>query len=291
MIQSRIEIHNSEKPSNSSSCKLIGKSKYEVYKYTLDEKAFAMKVFPSENKSDYETEASFSHLCHPNILVASKLGTWITKNEEFSLIFTEFCEISSFSDFLKARSHLFNEKMDRTSFRQLVEAVEYLHKNKASHLDIKLENILLDEDFNLKLADYDLAHTKGKPKRFHGSLFYRAPEEKNNRFSPEAVDVFQMGIVLFVMRIGGKRFPYGKDFENLDFMQKSPKLYWAMMIRSYKSSDDEWSPEIRELFEKMTKKDTSERATIEDIKKSKWYQGEVYTQKEVKSIFDNVQMT
>ena len=48
----------------------------------------------------------------------------------------------------------FSEATARFYFRQLIEAVDHLHKQGMVHRDLKMENLLLDKDFNLKLADF-----------------------------------------------------------------------------------------------------------------------------------------
>lgn len=276
-------------PDNTSSdCQvegLIAKSKYDVYKSKVDGKAFAMKVFPSMNRH-YLTESSFSGLSHENILVASKVGTCTNeKNEPLFLILTEFCKNGTFFDVLRNKNVFFNEKMTRTYFRQLVEAVEYLHENGVYHLDIKLDNIFLDEKFRLRLADFDLAHTQEKPTFFKGTNFYRAPEQMNGTFDPKAADIFQMGIVLFALFNGGRMFPYTLKFSTWrDILDKSPNSYWGRYRLFLEWSFDIWSQDFKNLFKDMTCENPVERLNMEEVKQSRWYQGEVYSQSEIEVI-------
>ena len=51
----------------------------------------------------------------------------------------------------------FNSRMTKFYFKQLMEAIQAIHLADASHRDIKFENILLDEYFNLKLTDFGFA--------------------------------------------------------------------------------------------------------------------------------------
>jgi serine/threonine protein kinase len=91
------------------------------------------------------------------------------------------------------------EIIARSFFHQLVEGVEYLHKLKIAHLDIKLDNLLLGHDFKLKLTDFDNSHFEGDTEiRARGSKNYRAPE-LNDRYCEDcmAADIYSMGVVLF----------------------------------------------------------------------------------------------
>jgi len=48
-----------------------------------------------------------------------------------------------------------DEKLVRTYFRQLVDAVDYMHTNGVYHMDVKTDNLLIGKDMSLKLADFD----------------------------------------------------------------------------------------------------------------------------------------
>lgn len=106
-------------------------------------------------------------------------------------------------------------------FRQLCEALQYLHERGVVHRDIKLENILLDHNGDLKLADFGFArfiHRLARSESFCGTrwgsflsfldgmiLFrpYSAPELiKREPYSPYAVDWYAAGVVLYTMLVG-----------------------------------------------------------------------------------------
>src|SRR5690606_19425865 len=53
-----------------------------------------------------------------------------------------------------------DEILQRTYFSQLINGIEYLHMNGIAHLDIKPDNLLLADDYQLKIIDFDLAYKK-----------------------------------------------------------------------------------------------------------------------------------
>ena len=69
------------------------------------------------------------------------------------------------------------KKLARTYFRQLIDGLEYLHSQGVRHLDLKLENLLIGDDYQLKIIDFDLSYMSGDTQILtRGSKFYRAPE-------------------------------------------------------------------------------------------------------------------
>ena len=79
------------------------------------------------------------------------------------------------------------------------------------HRDIKLENILLDNQMNLKLADFGFATNKNinKLTTFRGTQSYMAPEIRESKeYDGRQTDIFSLGVVLFTIVVG--YFPFSK---------------------------------------------------------------------------------
>ncbi|ORD93015.1 KIN1, partial [Enterospora canceri] len=111
------------------------------------------------------------------------------------------------------------EERVRRYFRQILSAVDYLHKNAVVHRDLKIENIMIDKDDNVKLIDFGLSNFYEKEDQlstFCGSLYFAAPELlQGNRYVGPEVDVWSLGVVLYVMLCG--RVPF--DDESIHKLQ------------------------------------------------------------------------
>lgn len=73
----------------------------------------------------------------------------------------EYAPNKDFFDALMEIKVKFDDTLVRTYFHQLVSGVEYLHSHGIAHLDLKLENLMLGENFELKIIDFDLSYVRG----------------------------------------------------------------------------------------------------------------------------------
>jgi len=120
----------------------------------------------------------------------------------------EYAQQGSLTDVMvKMNDHL-SEATVRTIFLILVDALDYLHRMGIAHLDLKLENILVDEDDNIKIADFDMSQSLTEKKLFaKGTPSWRAPEIKNGQAKDKegnvididycAADIYSLGLILF----------------------------------------------------------------------------------------------
>lgn len=96
----------------------------------------------------------------------------------------------------------------KTWFRQIALGTHYLHRNNIAHLDLSLENVLLDKYDNAKICDFGMArnlnnvHVSDASDR-PGKICYMAPEILAGQpYDPKKADVFSLGVDLFLLLTG-----------------------------------------------------------------------------------------
>jgi len=284
--------------------KSINKAKFPVYLICSKQtkQNYAMKVFPFKNNkphSYFKNEIRFSGLNHPNIVKTVHIEPekdTISKGIPTKVSYTimEYASNGDFFDFVMNYGTKTDEKIARTYFRQLIEGLEYLHNNGISHMDVKLENLLLGEDYQLKLTDFDLSYIdKDQKVLSKGTKFYRAPEVmkgvcKNTRAS----DIYSAAIVLFTMKTKGilahseNNLIGGTNFSEL--LHNNDPKFWEKHCEIQKKDKIYFENEFKELFIAMTRPKPEERITIEEIKKSEWYNGPYYSPEELKARVERI---
>ncbi|KAI5187997.1 polo-like kinase 1 [Nematocida homosporus] len=197
---------------------------------------------------------------HKNIV---KLHTYF-EDEDFVYLLMEMCHNKSVMDLLKKRKTI-EEKYVRVFLLQILSALDYLH-NECSvvHRDMKLANLFLDRNFNIKVGDFGLAAVIDKEERkktICGTPNYIAPEVLFNSATGHSyeVDIWSVGVIVYTMIIGKPPF------------QKSDvkEIYKCIKTNSYTyPADAKISHSARVLIAGLLELDPQKRLTLSQIYQS-----------------------
>ncbi|XP_026856052.2 NUAK family SNF1-like kinase 1 [Electrophorus electricus] len=198
-----------------------------------------------------------SSLRHPHIISIYE----VFENKDKIVIVMEYASKGELYDYISERRRL-TERETRHFFRQIVSAVHYCHKNGVVHRDLKLENVLLDENCNIKIADFGLSNLYHKDKllqTFCGSPLYASPEIVNGRpYRGPEVDSWALGVLLYTLVYGTMPFD-GGDHKNL-----------IRQISNGEYREPTQSSDARGLIRWMLMVNPERRATVEDIANHWW---------------------
>lgn len=124
------------------------------------------------------------------------------------------------------------EDAGRFFMTQLINAISYMHEDKGVvHRDLKLENILIDGELNLKLADFGFAtfNNISELAEYRGTKTYMAPEIKEGKvYDGKKADIFSIGVILFIVVQGIYPFKEARQddcFYNL-LLKNRLDFYW-----------------------------------------------------------------
>lgn len=157
--------------------------------------------------SRLDTEAkAMVMLFHPNVVRLHE----VLENDTNVFFVMDLCSGGSLADYLSLQPC--SEELARSYFRQLCEAVSYCHSQGVAHRDLKVENLLLDQDGMLKITDFgqasifpldwDVCSTS-----VVGTSYHLTPEQINgDDYSGEKKDTWSVGIILYHMLVGRPPF-------------------------------------------------------------------------------------
>ncbi|XP_029457053.1 NUAK family SNF1-like kinase 1 [Rhinatrema bivittatum] len=185
----------------------------------------------------------------------------VFENKDKIIIVMEYASNGELYDYVNDRQRI-TENEARNFFRQIVSAVHYCHKNRVVHRDLKLENILLDENLNVKLADFGLSNMFQKDQvleTYCGSPLYAAPEIINGfPYQGPEVDCWALGVLLYALVYGSM------PFDNSSYKTLSEQI---------SSGEYRKPPHLSGacgLIDWMLTVNIKGRATIEDIANHWW---------------------
>ncbi|XP_077963628.1 serine/threonine-protein kinase SIK3 homolog isoform X13 [Gasterosteus aculeatus] len=245
----------------------IGKGNFAVVKlatHIITKAKVAIKIVDKTQLDDENLKKIFREvqimklLKHPHIIRLYQ----VMETERMIYLVTEYASGGEIFDHLVAHGRM-AEKDARKKFKQIVAAVHFCHCRNIVHRDLKAENLLLDHNLNIKIADFGFSNLFARGqllKTWCGSPPYAAPELfEGKEYDGPKVDIWSLGVVLYVLVCGALPFD-GSTLQNL----RARVLSGKFRIPFFMSTDCEY------LIRHMLVLEPSRRLTLEQICKNKW---------------------
>jgi carbon catabolite-derepressing protein kinase len=241
----------------------FGKVKLARHKVTGQEVAMKIisrrKLISRDMAGRVEREIQYLQLLrHPHII---KLYTVIMSKQDIIMVL-EYAPMELF-DYIVKHGRL-DEKKSRKLFQQIICAVEYCHRHKIVHRDLKPENLLLDKNYDVKIADFGLSNimTDGNfLKTSCGSPNYAAPEVISGKlYAGPEVDVWSCGVILYVFLVG--RLPFDDEF--------IPTLFKKIQAGNF-HIPHHLPPGATSIIKRCLQVHPVQRMTIQEIRQDEWF--------------------
>jgi serine/threonine protein kinase len=175
----------------------------------------------------------------------------------------------------------FKEIHCKILFKKIIEGIKYCHESNICHLDIKIPNLLLDENFEPKITDfglsreiYNLSNVPIEMQGLVGTQKYICPQMWMRKpYTGIDADIFSLGVVLFNLVTGKFGFDYSMPNEKYykNIANKYFGLYWNKIIMEFPYIS-KLSDEFKNLYIKMISFKPEKRPRIDEILKDPWFQ-------------------
>uniref|UniRef100_A0AAZ3QM44 Serine/threonine-protein kinase PLK n=1 Tax=Oncorhynchus tshawytscha TaxID=74940 RepID=A0AAZ3QM44_ONCTS len=185
------------------------------------------------------------------------------EDDDFVFVVLEICRRRSLLELHKRRKAV-TEPEARYYMMQLVKGCQYLHNNRVIHRDLKLGNIFLSDDMDVKIGDFGLA-TKiefdgERKKTLCGTPNYIAPEVLCKKGHSFEVDVWSLGCILYTLLVGKPPFETSCLKETYNRIKKNNyTIPWQI------------NPVAASLIKRMLHADPSQRPTVSQLQTDEFF--------------------
>ncbi|CAH1109620.1 unnamed protein product [Psylliodes chrysocephalus] len=262
--------------------KVIGKGTYSKVCLAINpvtQKKVACKIINKKSSGDEYIQKFLprelkiiSFIDHPNIVSFYK----VVQSPHNVYVFMDYCKYGDLLEYIREHG-AFTEEKTRILFKQVLEAVHYLHCLDVAHRDIKCENIFLVSTNRVKLGDFGFARycinefgKKILSNTFCGSAAYAAPEILQGKYyDPKKYDIWALGCILYVMVTASM------PFDDTDIRQ----MVKDQMNRNIKNFDYFWewcSANMKRLIILLLEPNMSLRINTLQISNHPWIKSNEY---------------
>jgi serine/threonine protein kinase len=220
---------------------------------------YAIKVIPKCFSEQAETEINlFSNITHPTFV---KLHEVLSDDESFYVVM----ELITKGTLLQHLNHLsnFSEHDACILFSHIFEGLCHLHNElKVAHLDLKLENIMIDSTSHARIIDMGLSRSFSALNNLttkRGSHPYCSPEMLTGKMITAKTDIWSLGVLLYALVAG--EFPFSAS----DSALLTSKILFDQLNFPMNVSSD-----FKDLVTKMLDKESVTRITLAEIANHPW---------------------
>ncbi|MDP2437474.1 MAG: PDK1 family serine/threonine-protein kinase [archaeon] len=224
----------------------------------LDKK---LVISQNELTNVFREKTILQKMSHPGIVQLH-----MTAMDDRSLYFLlEYCANGELFDLIKKYGR-FSENVAKFYTAEILEALEHIHSHGIVHRDMKPENILLDQNWHIKITDFGTAKEIGATVRpelvrssFVGTSHYLSPEILNEDKVSTSSDIWALGCIVYQMLVGKPPFQGPTDYIIFEQIRENRIVF-----------PDFVSQEARQLISAMLRLQSSERPTPAQIRESPW---------------------
>jgi len=262
-------IHSQDFYETYKMLKIIYRKKYKaafIVKSKINKQNYFIKI--KSNEIDDNNEYSiYEKLKDVNSKYIIKYIDYI-KKIDYSYYIYEYYLAENLFEYVKKNN--VNIIKVKHIFYQIATAVKLLHDNNIIHGDLKLENILINENLDIKIIDFDLSNVfSGEyvSDSIYGTVNYIAPESYNLAVYSKKSDVWCMGVILYVLLT--KKFPCEM---NLISCESKSNMFRINNFRhiNYQIILDNFDQNTQQLLQGLLFFEDDKRMNIDQVLSYKW---------------------
>ena len=197
----------------------------------------------------------------------------------YGCIIMEFAKYGDLENFQKnlIKKKCLSETLLAYITKQILDGLLYIHQSKIIHMDIKQQNILIDENFNIKITDFSVSLPYDNYKEndkislpLSGTSLYMSPEVlSRSQIDYEdcsKIDMYSLGVVLF--NLAFEKFPYELDYS---YKRNFNLIFEKIKSEKFKIPEKKnFSPLFKKFLENLLEKDIKNRMSIYDALEDPW---------------------